>query len=271
MPNERGDWAEVLEALQTASKVRAEQRAALVERLKKSVLPLHTPNERGRPMALASCVLARVGSNFYAFTAGHVLQSEERIWLWTAAAGQLVLLPSQVGYERDSNGLDLGIIPLRRRDLGPFDHCIFLSGADIAEGDQSANIFEAFNLVVGYPASRSQAKVSYDERKIHHVLFNLSTSQPPAEAYAREGLAQDEHLLVEFDHDGADKSMVPPKLQGLSGGGIFHFSRTTYQGPLVAIATEHRRVPRLIVSTRLKHFTQFAREINGIAPSETFD
>jgi hypothetical protein len=49
----------------------------------------------------------------------------------------------------------------------------------------------------------------------------------------------------------------------VSGGGVFHISRETKLGPLVAIGTQNRRHSRLIVATRIKHFLAIARELKA--------
>src|SRR5438876_814367 len=48
---------------------RAEEQQRLAERLQESVVPLFMDDERGRPERLGSCVLVRLDSDYYAFTA----------------------------------------------------------------------------------------------------------------------------------------------------------------------------------------------------------
>jgi hypothetical protein len=54
----------------------------------------------------------------------------------------------------------------------------------------------------------------------------------------QDGMSQADHLLLDFDHKEIvveERRANPPKLQGVSGGGIFHIAKETNQGPLVAI------------------------------------
>jgi len=249
----------------------------LAECLGQSVLPVFIEDERGRPERLGSCVLARVDSNFYAFTAGHVLQAagSSRLWASPGGRGKLTLLPCVIGYHTSQTALDVGILPLRRRALGPFEQCVFLAGSELDEDDRPDDRgFSAFYFVIGYPASRSQVKVSHETYHIHQISFQLTTSPPTVDSYLHEALPQSDYLLLDFDQKDtrvAGKRVAPPKLQGVSGGGMFHISRTTVKGPLVAIATEHRRTSRLLVGTRIKHFLAAARQLNATAPPELFE
>ena len=227
-------------------------------------------------------MLVRVDSTPYAFTAGHVLQDAgpSRLWASPARKGELLLLPCKNGSrtppaDRGSNDLDVGILPLRATALGAFARSVFLTGAEVDEDDQPDDRGPAtFYFVLGYSGSRSQVKVWHEARRIHQISFQLTTSPPTGDAYLRESLPQPDYLLLDFDPDDtrvAGKAVTPPKLQGVSGGGIFHISKSTVQGPLVAIATEHRRTSRLIVGTRIKHFLTAARQLNATAPPELFE
>jgi hypothetical protein len=76
--------------------------------------------------------------------------------------------------------------------------------------------------------------------------------------------------LSPYDHKEiviGGRRVNPPKLQGGSGGGVFHISRETNHGALVAIATQNRRNGRLIVGTRIKHFLAMVRELKATPAS----
>jgi hypothetical protein len=89
-------------------------------------------------------------------------------------------------------------------------------------------------------------------------------------AWARSPQVCASYIMVSPRPFAVDRRRSAISTGGVSGGGVFHISRITFEGPLVAIATENRRLPRLIVSTRIKHFMLFARELNETAPSGTF-
>jgi hypothetical protein len=123
--------------------------------------------------------------------------------------------------------------------------------------------------VLGYSASRTQVKISPKSFQIEQKSFHCMTSPVDAAEYAREDVRQSDHVLLDFDHKDllvAKRRVRPPLLQGVSGGGVFHISRDTRKGPLVAIATRNILNSRLIVGTRLKHFLSMAREMKAAAP-----
>ena len=154
-----------------------------------------------------------------------------------------------------------------RHQLGPFQQHVFLAGAEIDRSDQPDDQgLASFYFVLGYSASRTQVNVSRTERRIHQRSFQCATGPVDAVEYLQEGISQEDHLLLDFDHKAimvGGRRVNPPKLQGVSGGGIFCISREGKQGPLVAIATRNRRNSRLIMGTRIKHFLAMIRELKS--------
>ncbi len=116
-------------------------------------------------------------------------------------------------------------------------------------------------------------KISKPERRIHQQSFRFSTQPVDAAEYIQERASKSDHILLDFDHKEIrveGRRASPPKLQGVSGGGIFQISRKVMRGPLVAIATENRRRSRLIVGTRIKHFLAMVRELKTTCPRGNF-
>ena len=68
---------------------RAEEQQLLAERLQRSVLPLFIEDDEGRPDRIGSCVLARLDSSYYAFTAAHVIRDAGSWRLLAPAGGKL--------------------------------------------------------------------------------------------------------------------------------------------------------------------------------------
>jgi hypothetical protein len=245
------------------------ERRLLAQRLKESVVPLYI--HRGRvPEGIGSCVLVRLDSDLYAFTAAHVLRDAGDAQLFAppeGKGGKLRPLPRYTEHLCSSgnrNDLDVAVLVLPASELGPFQQRVFLVGAEIDQDDRPDDqAGESFYFVVGYPASRTQIKVS--GLHIDQRLFQFAT-HPVLDAaeYEHERLPQADHLLLDFDHNeisAGGNRLTPPKLQGASGGGIFHITKKTKQGPLVAIATQNRRHSTLIVGTRIKHFLAMAHEL----------
>jgi hypothetical protein len=246
-------------------------RRHLAERLQRAVMPLFKYH-RGYPGTIGSCVLVRLDSTCYVFTAAHVLRDAGDAPLWFPPRGEgekFLRLPQSAGLAllADRSGLDVGVLILPANTLSAFEHRVFLTGSEIDPGDQQDEAgLTSFYYVLGYSGSRTQAKVSAKTRQINQRSFQVSTFIASAPEYARENLSQSDHILLDYDHKEIAikrKRVTPPRLQGVSGGGIFHLSGITQQGPLVAIATENRRLSRLIVGTRIQHFLDAARDLRG--------
>lgn len=195
------------------------------------------------------------------------------MWFPPRGKGEKFLrLPQNTGLTllEHRSGLDVGVLILPTSTLGAFEHRVFLTGSEIDEdGQPDETGIASFYYAFGYSGSRTQVKVSPKARHINQQSFQVSTSIVTAAEYSRENLLPSSHILLDFDHKEIvikRRRATPPRLQGVSGGGIFHLSRSTQQGPLVAIATENRRRSRLIVGTRIKHFLIAARELSGIGP-----
>lgn len=254
----------------TSRRNSAERGRKLADQLAHSVLPLFIEDYQGRPDRIGSCVLVRPDSGAYAFTAGHVLEDAGSSQLFASPGPTVKLMPlpytAAHSARKGPSGLDLdvGVLPLDEGALGPFAQCGFLTGDEIDENDTADfNGFLEFYYVFGYPAARTQVKISHSLRHIKQRSFQLSTTPPEAEAYVRENISSSDHILLEFDHKDTvveGRIVAPPKLQGLSGGAILRINRTTLERRLVAIAVEHRKSSRFIVGTRIKHFLNLARE-----------
>ncbi len=265
--------------LDEASARKEEGKRLLTERLQESVVPLFIYRD-GRPDRVRSCVLVRLDSEFYAFTAAHVIRDAGSATLFAPSegrGGKLQPLPQCTAHLKSSGGisdLGVGVLVLAARHLGAFQHHVFLSDAEIDQEDQpdDQDDLRSFYFVLGYSASRTQVKISKAERRIHQQSFRFSTQPVDAAEYLQERISQSDHILLDFDHKKIrveGRRACPPKLQGVSGGGIFQISRKAMRGPLVAIATENRRRSRLILGTRIKHFLATVRELKRQLIMET--
>jgi hypothetical protein len=279
-PVARMEGIDLQAQLAEASARRAEEQRQLAERLQESVVPLFMDDDQGRPDRLGSCVLVRLDSDYYAFTAAHVLRDVGSSRLSapsTGKGGTLLPLPPSTGWlspTTSDNDLDVGVLALPASALGAFERRVFLTGPEIDQADQPDDTgFASSYFVLGYSASRTQVKISHERFQIEQKSFHCMTSPVDAAEYARENVSQSDHLLLDFDHKDivvAKKRVTPPRLQGVSGGGVFRISRDTRQGPLVAIAARNLRNSRIIVGTRLKHFLSMAREMKATLPPNLF-
>jgi hypothetical protein len=249
----------------------SEERRLLAERLQESVLPLFIADRDGHPDRIGSCVLVRLDSGFFAFTAAHVIRPVGTACLLAPSEGRggtLLPLPPCTAHLRSSggdNGLDVAVLVLPSSQLGCFKQGVFLSGSEIDQDDRPDDQgLASFYFVLGYPVSRTQVQVNRVRRRIAQRSFHFSTSPISPAEYMEEELSQADHIALDYDHKEIvirGTRVTPPKLQGVSGGGIFQMSRETNRGPLVAIATQNRSSSRLIVGTRIKHFLTVVREL----------
>jgi hypothetical protein len=260
--------------LDETSARKEEEKRLLTERLQQSVVPLFI-NRAGRPDRIGSCVLVRQHQEFYAFTAAHVIEDSGGATLFApseAKGGKLRPLPlwtAHLKFSEGPNNLDSGVLVLPPHQLGAFEQHTFLTGEEIDNDDRPDDQrLDTFYFVLGYSASRTQVTVSQTKRRIHQQSFRCSTSPVDAAEYAQEQISQRDHILLDFDHKeirAKGRRATPPKLQGVSGGGIFQIRRETMSGSLVAIATRNRRTSRLIVGSRIKNFLAIVRELKGMS------
>jgi len=261
--------------LNEASARKEEEKPLLTERLQESVLPLFIYRD-GQPDRIGSCVLVRLDSEFYAFTAAHVIRDAGSATLFAPSegrGGKLQPLPPCTAHLESSGGandLDVGVLALAAGHLGALQHHVFLADAEIDQEDQPDDQDDdwSFYFVLGYSASRTQVKISKAERRIHQQSFRFSTQPLDAAEYLQERMSKSDHILLDFDHKEIrveGRRASPPNLQGVSGGGIFQVSRKAMRCAIVAIATENRRRSRLILGTRIKHFLAMVRELKTTA------
>jgi hypothetical protein len=266
--------------LNDAAARESEEQQLLAERLQESVVPLFASDRAGQPDRIGSCVLVRLDSDLFAFTAAHVLREADSATLLAPSegrGGKLLPLPPCTAHLKTSgcdNELDVAVLVLPTSQLGPFQQRVFLAGAEIDQDDRPDDRgLESFYFVLGYSASRTQVKVSGAELRIHQRSFHCSTNPVDAAEYLQEQMSEADHILLDFDHKEiviGGRRVAPPRLQGVSGGGIFQIHREIKQGPLVAIATQNRRNSRLIVGTRVKHFLAMVRELKTISQCRSF-
>jgi hypothetical protein len=125
---------------------KSEERRLLAERLQESVVPLFIGDSNGQPDRIGSCVLVRLDSDLFAFTAGHVIRDAASARLFAPSegrGGKLLPLPPYTAHLSSSgrhNDLDVGVMALPVRQLGPFQKRIFLAGAEIDQNDRPRSI-----------------------------------------------------------------------------------------------------------------------------------
>jgi hypothetical protein len=173
--------------LKEASARRSEERRLLVERLQESVVPLFIGDSDGQPDRIASCVLLRLDSDFFAFTAVHVIRDAASARLFAPSeerGGKLLPLPpctAHLSSPGRHNDLAVGVLVLPARQLVPFQKGVFLTGTEIDQNDrvddQGSIQPNSKELSAGafftFPEKRSSARLSLLVRKIDAIPGSL--------------------------------------------------------------------------------------------------
>src|SRR5581483_7478475 len=122
-----------LRTVQNQAAARKEkEKQLLTERLQESVIPLFIYRD-GQPDRIGSCVLVHLDSEFYAFTAAHVIRDAGSAKLFAPSegkGGKLQPLPPCTAHLKASgsnNDLDVGVLALPAGRLGAFQHHVFLA------------------------------------------------------------------------------------------------------------------------------------------------
>ena len=220
--------------LSEASARKSEEKQLLAKRQQESVMPVFVI-DHGKPERIGSCVLVCLDSDFFAFTAAHVIRDAASTHFFAppeGKGGKLLPLPpytTHLSSQGRDGDLDVGLLVLKERQLGPFHQRVFLARTEIDSNDRPDDrSLESCYFVLGYSASKTQVKVSRTERRIHQQSFHCSTHPVSAAEYLQEQLPQADHILLDFDHNEIKvegRLVSPPRLQGVSGGGIFQISR----------------------------------------------
>lgn len=238
----------------------------------RSVLPVFT-REDERPERLGTCVLARIDGYPFIVTAAHVLHDIQRIAgrFTVAVGGHLFGLESDQFGTRQDDRADVGLIPMPSEAAaifvehgGRFLDDQMIDESEKADGQDILNMLANTYLVVGFSASKSQTRIHHGAKEIRAKAFAARLTLAPTNEYP-EGLSSDHHMLLDFPTDEillSGRSINPPGVKGLSGGGVFRFHRRKPETTkLVGILIEHDKAARVMVGTRMAVVSALARKV----------
>jgi hypothetical protein len=252
----------------------ASQRGAAVWKLaERSVLPLFAPRDDGHPRRIGSGILARLFGQPFIVTAGHVVEQIQHRTVHFAPPGRkLIQLANFRGYwfEPERGGRDMGLIPLSRQPASLFDELTFLPSADIGIEVERQPLSAQDNYIVcGWPKSNSTFKLDRPNRNIKQKSFTFHTGIATAPIVGCEHLSRESYLVLVFDPEQITvegRLHNPPDPDGISGGAAFRVVNGTVM--LAGIMTEHRKVARVMVATRVAEFVEFAQDVIDFERSE---
>ena len=234
------------------------------------------PNATGIDLiAVGSCVLLWHRGNRYLVTASHVLDiyPGHAIYLGTNTAW--VEIPGPFRQTTSSKGradaMDFAFAPVSEESASKLDGCHFLTGDQISPDERVIFTppYRSKYTAFGFPLNRFD--MSYPTRTSYPKNIAATATVGSREQYSALGLSVDGHIVLEFDQDavvGPKGPQSSPKLDGISGGGVFRMPALETVGsaepPLLAgVIIEQDRKERLLVAVRLG---VILAAINSISP-----
>jgi hypothetical protein len=242
-----------------------------------SVRPLFFEDEHTRQLKLlGSCVLTTLNGAKFIFTAGHVMREDgfrnelNRVPVALATPeGRLVSFKNSEGVCSGLSGegrdLDVGFVRLASEACGAFEDCHFLPEDECELNHQDDRTGSSFYLLIGYSVSRKLTKIW--GRQIKQFALCICTNPKSEPWHERMNLPAKDHILLEWKENNVAHNGVPrnmPKIEGMSGGGVFHVHRKTGKARLVGIITELHKESRVIVATRIDLFVWLAAVYHGL-------
>jgi hypothetical protein len=248
-----------------------------VVRVIRAILPVFT-HESDRPERVGTCILVELQGHAFILTAAHVVhhvQSTTRRFT-VAIGGELIAVHRDRFVTRQHDAADIGLIPLRPEVVKVFLDMggAFLDEASIDETEQGdgtdfLNSLTWAYFAVGFPASRSQSRIQHTERKIHVKTYSVRLTLAPTNTFPA-GLSKEQHLLLDYDPREIlleGRSVNPPMVQGMSGGGIFRFRRRQPETTkLVGVLIERHKNARVLAGTRAGLAMSLARDVMSTYP-----
>jgi hypothetical protein len=235
---------------------------ARAEKALPCTVPIYQRDEHGRFELFGSGVLLRHGSQYFVLSAAHVLARPGAQGLWIgdgAREGPLVRLAGayHIGGSADASdttrSIDVGFAPLSSADVATLYAPRFLSVCDIEPAAAAAP--DAHYYAVGY-AVRDYTRVGSEQLGRIKKFTALEAMPASAGKYLDRGVSERSHLVLTFGREqteDADGVAATPKLNGMSGCGVWRRRAKSDAERLTAIFIEHHEGARkYIVATRLE-------------------
>jgi len=234
-----------------------EQTDAAVKELLPSVRPIYLVNERFGPEQTASGILFSEDNIHLLITAGHVFDNLQGSAVYVGGEKRLVHLKGQ-HYRTSPDGsaendkYDLAFVELDEEALSHLGNVRFLQSSDLDPNDIAKK--GHYYLVLGYPATKNR-RINYESYKAPHNLYIYSAGSPTLEIYRRLSIFEETHILLDFDKkmiaDKANKLVNPPKLHGISGGGIWRIRDYSNVASLAGLS--QRKLVGIVIEGHPEH------------------
>lgn len=214
------------------------------KRFGQAVRPLYLPDQRGRPVGVASATLLEFDGLPLLATAAHALKTPG---LLLGGADTLIPLPNEFwrsnGGGEAADKIDLAVASLSEAQRAALDGLPFIGSADWMRATATYN---RYALAVGYRASQNKAPFA-SSRSLRPKRWSFTgfTGEIP-----KSGGYGDRNLALEYSkravrESGQLVSTTPP--HGLSGGPIFDLGDTLCVDQLCAVEPHPARLTGILI------------------------
>lgn len=233
--------------------------------LAKFVVPLYEADFRGRPSAHGTCFFVKAGTQHFAVSAAHVLETLAKRPLYYYVSptvtrrltGRVLLTPWHGDRERDP--IDIGIVKLSGDGQPPYPEVAKFAMDVSYLHPTSLPRSQKHYVIVGFPASRTRSNPV--GRTVEAIAYGYRTNSASDGEYVRYDLSADKHLLLPLDlKKGFDSSGVHrnfPKPKGMSGSPIWimydeNGGEQPRVFPVVAVGTKYWKNKGLLLATDVR-------------------
>ncbi|KUJ57140.1 serine protease family protein [Chryseobacterium aquaticum] len=219
-------------------------------------------------------IFVNIGSKYFLFTAAHVLDDIEKIFI-PMENGETLLKPggqiikNTINGDRENDDLDVGILVLDKDTICDLreDYC-FLNENQIGLNHIPID-FHSY-LVFGYPTTMSKKSIS--RNSFHTIPFFNFTKCVSKETYKKINRQDVFNLVVAYDRKNIPnlKSKTisfGPNLFGISGCGLWFVNPyiINEKPKLIGIMNEWSKLNKsLLIATRIDAYTEVLRKYNII-------
>ena len=219
-------------------------------------------------------IFVKIGSKYFLFTAAHVLDDIEKIFI-PKDSGKTLLKPggqiikNMINGDRENDDLDVGILVLDNNTVRDLHEDYFFLNENQIELNHIPIDFHSY-IVFGYPTTMSKKSIS--RNSFHAVPFFNFTKCVNKEIYKKINRKDLYNLLVEYDRKNTpnlkSKTMsFGPNLFGISGCGLWFVnpSVTNEKPKLIGIMNEWSKLNRsVLIATRIDAYTEVLRKYKMI-------
>lgn len=224
-------------------------------------------------------VFVKIESKYFLFTAAHVLDDIEDIFIPLNKGADLLkpggeIITNHPTTRRENDELDLGILILDELSMQDIsNHYSFLESEDIQINHNPSNFLNY--LIFGYPSTWS--KKSITKKSFHTRPFIHQTKCIKKEDYTKYNRKEFLNLIVEYDRQNtinlkSQSLSFGPNLFGISGCGLWYLNPMDLASnpKLIGIMNEWSIENRnKLFATRIDAYTEMLRNNKIITFTES--